>query len=474
MSRRPYFRCCLLGCIGLLAAHSASAQQERTSSRARIDVEHYVIDVDINPRTQALSASVQVRFVPLEDNLATASFELNNALNVTRIVDEGGKQIPASRSTQDNSLRLSFPTPLAKGKPVTLTFTYDGRLNGTEDSPVYGIKFAAIHPDYSYLLYPARWFPVNDYTVDRYTADLRVTVPAGNKVISSGDETAERAAADKAVSLFRFTHASFPGSLSVVKEEPVRVASQGVTTTLYFRERKSMAQAYGEEAGKVMAYLTSVYGTPPRANLTLVETEAGTPSGYSAPGIIFLSPKGIGDQVGTRLLANQISRQWWSTLTSPSNRNHIWLQNGNARYAELLYIEHTSGPQALELEVHDTYVEALTVDTPPVIQAGRLEDYSPEYWAVTASKGAAVLNMLRWVIGDDPVSTVGNPSPPTIFAKPRKPFPARTCNISSSNGWSRAAPPSSKWTTRSSARKKASVFWARSPRIWIPSVRRWI
>ena len=31
----------------------------------------------------------------------------------------------------------------------------------------------------------------------------------------------------------------------------------------------------------------------------------------------------------------------------------------------------------------------------------KLEDYSPEYWAATAGKGAAVLNMLRSVIGDD-------------------------------------------------------------------------
>ena len=77
------------------------------------------------------------------------------------------------------------------------------------------------------------------------------------------------------------------------------------------------------------------------------------------------------------------------------------LQNGNAHYAEMLYLEHANGPSALEQEIHDTYVEAMTVDNPPVIQAGRLEDYSPEYWAVTASKGAAILNMLRWVIGDD-------------------------------------------------------------------------
>jgi aminopeptidase N len=46
-------------------------------------------------------------------------------------------------------------------------------------------------------------------------------------------------------------------------------------------------------------------------------------------------------------------------------------------------------------------VEALTVDNVPIIQSARLEDYSPELWALTGSKGAAVLNMLRYVIGDD-------------------------------------------------------------------------
>jgi aminopeptidase N len=298
-------------------------------------------------------------------------------------------------------VRLSFPNPLQKGKSTTLTFTYDGRLAGNEDSPVYGIKFASIQSDYTYLMYPARWFPVYDYTIDRYSADLRITVPTGNRVISSGEESSDRASGDKTQFSFKYSHPSFPGSLAVVKGDPVSVPSQGVTTAVYFREKKSMANAYGEEAGKVMTYLTSVYGPPPRANLTLVETENGTPNGYSAPGIIFLSPKGIGDQVGVRLLANQVARQWWGTLISPTSRNHMWLPNGNARYAELLYLEHTNGPGAIEQDIHDTYVEALTVDNPPVIQAGRLEDYSPEYWAITASKGAAILHMLRWVVGDD-------------------------------------------------------------------------
>ena len=124
-------------CVGLLACMvSFAGSAEDRAPRSHINVDHYTIDADVNPRTQALTANVQVRFVPAEDNLTSAAFELNNALNVSKVVDDSGRQIPASRNTQDFTVRLNFPTPLPKGKPATVTFTYDGRLTGSEDSPV--------------------------------------------------------------------------------------------------------------------------------------------------------------------------------------------------------------------------------------------------------------------------------------------------------------------------------------------------
>ncbi len=391
----------LLRALAVIAFPALLVAQDKGGKRPRIDVENYVIDAEINPHTQALSANVKVRFLPLDNDVSSASFELNNAFNLTRVVDESGHQIPASRSGQDFNVRLNFPAPLVKGKPTTLTFTYDGRLTGAEDSPVYGIKFAAIQNDFAYLMYPARWFPINDYSIDRYTADLHITVPSGFKVLAGGLEKSDHVGADKMVYSFQFTKPSFPGSIALVQGEPQRVSSQGVTTSVYFRQKQSMANVYGEETGKVMTFLTSVYGLAPQANLALVETEDGTPNGYAAPGLVFLSPRGIGNTVGTRLLANQLARQWWSTLVSPINRDHMWLENGNARYAELLWEEHTNGPAAFEDAVHETYIEALTVDNPPLIQASRLEDFSPEFWATTAGKGAAILNMLRNVMGNE-------------------------------------------------------------------------
>src|SRR5690348_2850571 len=298
----------LVAAVLLLAGWFTASAQER---RNRIRVVAYAIDAEVNPNTQSLTAKSTVQFIPIDDNTISATFELNNALNVSRVVDGQGKQIPASRNQQDFTVRLNFDQPLPKGQPATVTFQYDGRLSGQEDSPVYGIRFAAIHPDFAYFMYPARWFPVSGYTADRFAANIRVTVPSGYSVVASGLET-HTAVGDKTAYEFKFERPSFPGSFAVVKGDPAKVQSEGVTTELYFRGPEAgMTQPYGQEIGKVMAYFTGLYGLPPYANMTVIETEDGAPNGYAAPGLLFLNPRGIGREPQGKLLANQIARQWF-------------------------------------------------------------------------------------------------------------------------------------------------------------------
>ena len=162
-----------------------------------------------------------------------------------------------------------------------------------------------------------------------------------------------------------------------------------------------MANVYGQETGKIVTYFTGLFGLPPYANLALVETENGAPNGFSAPGVIFLNPRGIGRDVGVKLLANQISRQWWHALISPATRNHLWLTNGlRGLLGTALRRTPQRSRRACKRNSTSIAVDALTIDNVPVIQAARLEDYSPELWALTGDKGAAVLNMLRFNLGD--------------------------------------------------------------------------
>jgi len=80
----------------LFAAQFAPAQDHRPESR--IDVQQYTIDAEISPNLQTIAAKTTVRFVPVDDGVTSASFELNNGLNVSKVVDDAGKQIPASRT----------------------------------------------------------------------------------------------------------------------------------------------------------------------------------------------------------------------------------------------------------------------------------------------------------------------------------------------------------------------------------------
>ncbi len=387
----------LLAALVCVLPFTLSADEART----KINVQKYTLDAAINPRTQSIEATAKIDFTPLE-NANQVTFELNNALTVSKAVDSTGATMPTQRDASDFSVRIMFPAGLMKDKPASISISYDGKLTGREDSPISGITFAALQPDYGFLLYPARWFPVSGYSSNRFMSDMRITTPAEYRVVGSGDVKTEKGKDGGMIYSLSYDKPSFPGSIAIVKGEPEKISSEGITTQVFFRSDKlDLARQYGDETGKIVTFFTAEYGLAPSARLTLVETADGAVNGYSAPGIVFLAPSTITKVTNTRLLSNQLSRQWWGNLVSPANRNHLWLQNGPARLSELLYTEHTAGVSTMEADLHNTYVEAMTVKDPPVLQACRLEDYSPEYWALTAAKGAAILNMLRNVVGDE-------------------------------------------------------------------------
>ncbi len=166
------------------------------ADKMRLRVDDYQIDAELTPHTHKIAARAKVKFTALED-LSIATFELHNALRVTKVLDAAGKPLSAERVTQDSTVRVPLTTPLAKDTSTTLTFEYEGVLDSADDSPVQGLKLASIGDDTSYLLYAGRWFPVNAYGINRFTATMNITVPAHMMVIGSGKETAGSCPGDK-------------------------------------------------------------------------------------------------------------------------------------------------------------------------------------------------------------------------------------------------------------------------------------
>jgi aminopeptidase N len=385
------------------------------AEKMRLRVDDYQIQAELSPHTHKITARAKVKFTALED-LSIATFEFNNGLRLTKVTDANGKTLDAERITQDSTIRIPLPSGTPKDSQTTLTFDYEGMLDSADDSPVQGLKLAGISDETCYLLYAARWFPVNAYGINRFTSTISITVPAHMIVIGSGTEstgtmgsmpasTAKKSAAAPAAATktytFEWNKPSFPGTIIAGTFKDYKSDEAGVDLHVYFKPvHQEQASEYASTAVKEFTYFITQYAIPPTNKLNIIEIPDDTVPSAWAPEMALIASRGISEKVNYRLLANTISHQWWGGMVSPASKDDWWLEDGFARYSEAHYVESAAGENGLEEVVKDMSVGALAYDTVPLSSIGKLDMYSPEFQSLVTDKGAMILHMLRYVMGD--------------------------------------------------------------------------
>jgi aminopeptidase N len=383
-----------------------SGQHLLAAERSNINITAYVIDAQLDPAAHTLKATAKVTFTAT-DNITAATFELHNALKVDNVVDTQKHQLNGERGP-NNTISVVLPSPLSKGASETLTFDYGGTLSGTEESPVEGLKVAAITDPISYLLYAGRWFPMTGYMTDRFTAEIHVQIPSGYRVIGSGLTTLPKSAGGGMQEYdFNWTRPSFPGTIIAGKfNEPVAVAGFPNVRVYLTDAHKQSGPEYAQTAAKEFEFFGEAFGQPATRILNVVELPDDTLPAYWAPEITAIAGARIADRTNFRLLANTMAHQWWGCMVSPATLNDAWITNGMSRYGELMYVERVSGQTALQAAVLDISAGALAYDTIPLTSAGRLDPFSPQFQSMTLEKGAMVFHMLRWEVGEDNFSKI--------------------------------------------------------------------
>jgi tetratricopeptide (TPR) repeat protein len=390
---------------------SVASRPALGAEKTRLRVDDYQIDVELLPQTHKLTAHAVVKVTALED-LNVATFQLNNALRITKLTDANNKPLTPERNTQDSTVRFSLNSSIAKNAVSTFTFEYEGTLESADDSPVEGLKLAYVGPDTSYLLYSGLWFPVAGYGVNRFTATIGVTVPSHMVVIGSGKESsaAPAAATSKKPTVelansrtFTFTwdKPSFPGTIIAGTFQEFKSDDAGLDLHVFFKPNKQdLGAEYASTAVKAYTYFVTQYGVAPSTRLKVVEIPDDTvPSAY-APEIAALSSRAITEKVNYRLMANTIAHQWWGVSVSPASKDDWWITDGFSRYSEARYVESAAGEAGLEEMIKDMSVGALAYDSVPLSSAAKLEYFSPEFQSLVTDKGAMILHMLRWVVGE--------------------------------------------------------------------------
>ncbi len=382
----------------------------RAAEKTHLRVDDYQIEVELTPHLHQISGRAKVKFTALQD-LSVAVFELHNDLRVTRVLDDQNQPLSAERVTQDSTVRVPLPAGLSKGASTALTFEYEGQLETADDSPVPGLKLAYVGDDTSYLLYAGRWFPVSGYGLNRFTSTISVTVPAHMLVIGSGKATVTDNPPSKKpntnglpTKTFTFVDAkpSFPGTIVAGIFQEYKSDEAGMDLHVYFKPaHQALAPEYTTTAVQEFTYYITLYGTPLSQKLNVVELPGDTVPYAWAPEIAGLASPSITEKTNYRLLANAIAHQWWGVSVSPATKDDWWLVDGFSRYSEAMYVENAAGAAGLEEAVKDMSVGALAYDTVPLSSASKLDPFSTEFQSLVTDKGAMILHMLRWVLGED-------------------------------------------------------------------------
>jgi tetratricopeptide (TPR) repeat protein len=380
------------------------------ADKTRLRADDYQISVELLPQSHKLTAHAVVKVTALED-LSVVTFQLNDALRITKLTDANNKPLTPERNTQDSTVRFALNSGVAKNASTTFTFEYEGTLESADDSPIQGLKLAYVGPETSYLLYSGLWFPVAGYGINRFTSTIKVTVPAHMVVIGSGKEpaatssaTAKKTTTEIANSktfTFISDKASFPGTIIAGTFQEIKSDDAGIDLHVFFKPNKqSLATEYASTAVKAFTFFVTQYGNAPSTRLNIVEIPDDTvPTAY-APEIAALASRSITEKTNYRLLTNTIAHQWWGVSVSPAAKDDWWISDGFARYSEARYVESAAGEAGLDELVKDMSVGALAYDSVPLSSAAKLDFFSPEFQSLVTDKGAMILHMLRWVVGE--------------------------------------------------------------------------
>ncbi|MCB9739427.1 MAG: hypothetical protein H6747_09170 [Deltaproteobacteria bacterium] len=170
---------------------------------------------------------------------------------------------------------------------------------------------------------------------------------------------------------------------------------------------KGAATGLLASAKDILAFYGERFVPFPWSGLSLIQVANNFGGGYAPLAGIFMLRNVFGAQAGAQgwtswneLTAHEIAHQWWGNLARPMGTADVSLSESLAEFSSCLYTEKTleSRSQLIEDNLSYVYTVGENDDRP----LGSATVYtSPAYVPIVYHKGAVVLDMLRYELGEE-------------------------------------------------------------------------
>ncbi|MFC2165262.1 M1 family metallopeptidase [Acidobacteriota bacterium] len=416
--------------MSLFERKVATPQEEKPKEKVELEavpeeiethaiISHHFLKLDIEPASNGLKVYDKFTAEITEDNVKQVAFYLWE-MDVDSVKMDGRDLAFSLEPWRDYARKLviNLNRAYSSGEKIELEYSAhkDDFISEASEGLISGYNiFGQVREKSTYTSH-IFYYPIDNENAT--TGEVWITVPPGYKAISVGKLLEEYSEGGKITYRWKTDIAIpriLPFAFAVAEYEKYSTKTEsGMEIEVYtWKEFEEHALKRVEVIKDIADFETKLHGKFPFEKLAYIHVipKEGV-AGVSLPTMILLSDQFFksdisydvikksvtGAMSGPLVLADEMSHQWNIYAVSFPNE----LGEGMAQYTDTLFAEHIGGREVLSKHMDyylNLYVSAIA-NAPDKPIASKEVYQTKAYSSIAFCKGALVLNMLRYVLGD--------------------------------------------------------------------------
>ncbi|MDO5670819.1 MAG: M1 family metallopeptidase [Corynebacterium sp.] len=371
-------------------------------------VRSYHLDLNYRVGPNRLDGTATLHLDNWQD-LTSMSLDLAPSMRVTRISAQGtaGQSIRVARFRQaGGKLRITFAAPVPVDSEFSLIIRYGGTPRPIR-TPWGTLGWEELSNGALVASQPngaPSWFPCDDTPDEKARYEIIVTTDNPYVVAVNGTLLSKRSAGSRTTWHYQVGNpmATYLATIQIGEYIPLTLSAEGaavpVRAWVPAKLREFAREEFADQARMLELY-TELFGPYPFNSYSVVVTEDVLEIPLEAQGLSIFGANHIrGDHRWERLIAHELSHQWFGNSLGLAQWNDIWLNEGFACYAEWLWFEHSvDRPASDSARTFHAQLRGLPQDI-------LLSDPGPRdmFDDRVYKRGALTVHAIRILLGDAP------------------------------------------------------------------------